>query len=220
MRVRASSQGFDAQLNHAMKHPDSAGNHGGEAMLTSKSTFSIPIDPTVLKNASDINDEPCRFAAVEVRFGQMSILNISSYFWCGEGFGGRTWAILQQLSTLVKSFKIPFIIYADFNFAPEVLEASGWLNEHSAAMSIPNVQSTCKGSKQVIDYCIISRSIAPFFTLEVVDVPWGPHLGLKGCLEQFPTSTFVTNLLSPSPCPWTFFMKNGNACLPCTRIHA
>ena len=89
MRARASSQGFDAQLNHAMKHPDSAGNHGGEAMLTSKSTFSLPIDPTVLQNASDINDEPCRFAAVEVRFGQMSILNISAYFWCGEGLGGE-----------------------------------------------------------------------------------------------------------------------------------
>ena len=122
--------------------------------------------------------------------------------------------MLQQLSTLFKSFKIPSIIYADFNFAPEVLEASGWLNEHSANMSIPNVPSTCKGSSKVIDFCIVSRIIAPFFTLEVVHVPWGPHVGLKVCLEQYPTKTFVRKFVEPLPLPMDSFHEKWKCMTP------
>ena len=94
MCARSDAQGFDAHANPAMNYQNSTGNHGGEVIFTSKNTFSIPIDPSVLDSAKNENEEPCRFSAVEVRFGHMSILNIVAYFWCGEGLSARNWAIL------------------------------------------------------------------------------------------------------------------------------
>jgi len=154
--------GFNAFANPAMKYAASLGNHGGEVILTAKHTYSVPIDPIILEASESANLEIPRFTASEVRYGQTSILTIVAYFWCSEGLSPRNFAILQQISSLIKQFKIPFLLFADFNMEPEHIMASGWPNEHAASLLVPTVNSTCKGSNKVIDYCIVSASFFLF----------------------------------------------------------
>ena len=104
LHARAIAQGFVSSSNPAMKYVDSEGNHGGEMILAAKHTYSMPIDSTILDNARMSNDEPSRFSALEVRHGKMSILVVVAYFWCSEGLSPRNWAILHQLSMLVRQF--------------------------------------------------------------------------------------------------------------------
>ena len=92
MISRRMKMGYDAASNPAQKYSLSTGNHGGEAILTTKYTYSIPIAPIVLASSVSVNLEVQRFVAKEVRFGKMSVLTITAYFWCGEGLSGRNWS--------------------------------------------------------------------------------------------------------------------------------
>ena len=127
VHARAIAQGYNACTNPAMKFRDSLGNHGGELLLTARHTFSIPIDNIILENARNANDETSRFATTEVRYGQMSIIVVVAYFWCSEGFSAPNLAKLQQISVLLKQFRLPFVMFADFNMEPEHIRQSGWL---------------------------------------------------------------------------------------------
>jgi len=106
MNARANSQGFNISTNHAMQYDHTLGNHGGEAILASKPTFSLPPDADVMETARNVNDEKPRFTAMEVRIKNVSMLTIVAYFWCGEGLSSRNWAILQQISALIVQYKL------------------------------------------------------------------------------------------------------------------
>ena len=143
--ARASSQGYDSVSNVAMNYSSTTGTHGGEMILTAKCTHSMPLEDVILQAAKNANDEVSRFTCVETRFGQMSILVIVTYFLCSEGLSSRNWAILHQISILIRQFKIPFVLYADFNMDPTHIDARGWPVEHNACVLAPNVDSTCLG---------------------------------------------------------------------------
>ena len=106
--ARASVQAFQAVSNVAQKYDHTAGNHGGEAIMIAQSTFSIPIDPVIMETSVSTNSEKQRFTAIEVRFGQMSILTVVACFWCSEGFTSRIWGIFQQIACLIQQHKLPF----------------------------------------------------------------------------------------------------------------
>ena len=129
---RSIAQGFTVHANPAMKYACTAGSHGGEAILTSKHMYAVPIENSIFESVSNVNDDPLRFSAVEIRFGHMSLLCISAYFWCSDGLSPRNWAILQQVSSLIWQFQMPFLFFADFNMPPEALQAPGWVDIHSA----------------------------------------------------------------------------------------
>ena len=110
LQARATAMGFNSVANPAMNYVLTQGNHGGEAILTAKHTFSLPIDPIILEAAQTANLEVPRFTASEVRYGQTSILTIIAYFLCSEGLSPRNFGILQQISPLIKQFKVPFFV--------------------------------------------------------------------------------------------------------------
>lgn len=203
--AQANGQGFSIESNVAMKYGDSLGNHGGEAILASKFTYSIPIDAEILEASSSINDECRRFSVMEVRFGQMSILCFTAYFWCSEGLSARNWVICQQISHVLWQFELPFILFADFNMSPDTFEASGWLGLHSSSLLVPDVDTTCKGSKHILDFCVVSTCLRSFFSIEPATVPWGPHIGLKVSLHMYPSLTMVKSLVEPLPLPMRKF---------------
>ena len=92
---------------------------------------------------------------------------------------------------------------------PQEVCTSGWPALHAASVIAPaDCSETCTGSRKVIDFCIVSNSIHPFFTLTSVEVPWNPHCGLKGCLEMCPTKTFVRKFVEPLPLPMQTFHEN------------
>ena len=208
MIARSAVQGFQAISNSAQQYDHSSGNHGGEALLTAKTTFSIPIDATIMEASVSVNSEFQRFTATEVRFGQMSVLTVVAYLWCNDGLSGRNWGILQQIHALISAHKLPFLFYADFNMAPEQMQLSGWPASLAAQLLVPDCDSTCKGSKHVLDYCIASTVLLPFLQIKVEEVPWGPHVGLDVQLVMFPTDTFVRKLVEPLPLPMQKFNEN------------
>ena len=164
-----------------------------------------------------VNTEVQRFIAKEVRFGQMSLLTIVAYFWCGEGLSTRNWCILQQIHCLISQHKLPFLLFADFNMAPEHIQASRWHYSLSAQLLIPDCPTTCKGSKNVLDYCVASSVLMPFLQIGVEHVPWGPHVGLSVCLTMFPTATFVRKLIEPLPLPMATFHEKWGKLLDCQK---
>ena len=95
MKSQAAAQGFSVDANVAMQYSNTMGNHVGEAVFASKFTYSIPIEPEIIESAESCNDIVRRFASMEIRFGQTSILCVAAYFWCSEGLSHRNWAIFQ-----------------------------------------------------------------------------------------------------------------------------
>ena len=121
----ASAQGYDSASNPAMVYANTNGNQGGEMILAAKHTFSLPVEDTILQMARNANNEIPRFSSLEVCFGKMSILVVVAYFWCSEGLSARNWAILHQVSMLIRQFKIPLIfslisIWNQVTFGPVV----------------------------------------------------------------------------------------------------
>ena len=153
--AKARAHGYIAHVNPAEKSTCSEKDtHGGEFVLSGFHTFSLPIDPIIIEQAEAANDQIRRWQAVEIRVSQVSFLFVVGYFWCSEGLSPRNWAILQQLSVLLGNYKLPFVLCADFNFPPELLYQSGWCQYHHSEIKKPDLQTTCVGSKNVIDYCV------------------------------------------------------------------
>ena len=207
LHARASSQGYDSASNPAMVYSNTNGNHGGEMILAAKHTFSLPVEDTMLQMARSSNDEIPRFSSLEVRFGKMSILVVVAYFWCSEGLSARNWAILHQVSILIRQFKIPCIFFADFNMEPGHIRASGFLDEHASVLLVPNVDSTCVGSPHVFDYCITSATLLPMLAIHVVQAPWSPHVALHVQLAMVPRATMVRSIVEPLPLPMEEFAE-------------
>ena len=206
MCARARSHGLSVVSAPAMQYKDSPGSHGGETIFTAKHTFSVPLDDQLIEMASGCNDEPIRWTAIEIRVTSVSILLVSAYMWCGEGLSHRNWSILQQIASLVHLFKLPFLLCADFNFPPNTLWQSGWCQHLSSMIFAPNVKTTCSVSHDVIDYCVASRSIDSIIHgIDVVPVPWGPHVGLQLTLSASPNKVLVNRLVEPLALPMSDF---------------
>ena len=74
-----------------------------------------PLIEHIIEAARSANSETQRWTAVEVRLSK-----------CREKLSARNYGILRQISYFLFSFRLPFVLMADFNFAPDVLEHSGW----------------------------------------------------------------------------------------------
>ena len=57
---------------------------------------------------------------------QGGVYIISAYFWCSEGASQRNLALLQAIARHVRQLHGPWILAADFNFPPSLLEGTGW----------------------------------------------------------------------------------------------
>ena len=108
---------------------------------------------------------------------------------------------LQQLSFVLGFYNLPFIIFGDFNMAPEVFSQCNWANNHHATQVVPDTDTTCKGSKYVIDYWLVSNKIMPLVRPPNIDTTstWKPHQAWYISLFSKPMRMRVHRLLAPAP---------------------
>eukprot|EP00959_Pyramimonas_sp_CCMP1952_P296889 6211062-Pyramimonas_sp.AAC.1 len=69
------------------------------------------------------------FSAAIVHMHGYSLVAITYYGFCSEGFGGRNLARLAKLGALVSQLRLPWFIVGDFNLEPEVLVQRGFIQK-------------------------------------------------------------------------------------------
>ena len=154
--------------------------------LVKKQWFSKPL--TTCIDDSGLVNRGSRLAGRTIKIHDVEILVLAGYFQCGGNLDSPVNRhILQEVEDLTRGGEVPFILGADVNF-PQTKWAEAaipWLRKLQAITWLPtNSTYTCKGAKgakdTLIDYFIVSVALRPLILrCEVVlDVPWGPHLGL------------------------------------------
>ncbi len=92
------------------------------------------------------------------------------YLWTAEGLSARNLSIMDELGAALSELSAPFVIGGDWNLAPEVLEASGWVRRLRARVVAPAgntfiptaaaSEGAPRGSK--LDYFVISEALMPY----------------------------------------------------------
>ena len=167
----------------------------------------VESDPIHVQCAQRLVSTTKRWISAEWRLRGISITLVTVYPWSGEGMSNRNWEIFVQLRHFLKASGIPFLIMADFNMTPQQLEDSGWLESLDAMCLVPEVLTTAKRSKRIIDFGVCSKSIRPMLTIpyEVPGTPWSPHLAFVIWVYSRPRSLLSRVQSVPKPLPWLEF---------------
>ena len=92
------------------------------------------------------------------------ILCLSLYLWTSEGMSGRNKEILNQAGELIKQHRGPWIIGADFNMAPNILQTeAGWWLDKVQGVVMASGQATfrpAQGGHSELDYFVVDANIA------------------------------------------------------------
>ena len=112
---------------------------------------------------------------------------ISAYFWCAEGLSRRNLDLMHYLAMVIHSLSGPWILGADFNMPPDVVESSGWLQLIKGKVVVAEAP-TCGLSKY--DYFIVDSRLggAVVGAALVVNAGFHPHCPArlfmrKGCRQ-------------------------------------
>ena len=73
-----------------------------------------------------------------MRLRHTTIILVMAYLWPGLGMARENMIILDQLSTLLRKFKLPFIFGADWNVTPQELCNTGWVEKHDLVVVPPH----------------------------------------------------------------------------------
>ena len=180
------------------------GSHGGEALAFQKHLNTMPIDQMILDEIHESTGSKLRMTAAYVRLKSFTLLLITVYLFCSEGFSERNNDIMAQINLLTKLTGLPFIILGDFNVIPEELLASGWLSHLGAKIRTSELpSSTTASTDRNIDMCVHSICLDHIFIYlkAVVGVPWGPHIGFELAIHARPRSVKGQVLSIPKPLP-------------------
>ena len=71
---------------------------------------------------------------------------LSAYLFCNEGLSQRNLDLLQGIALVIRQLRGPWIMAADFNVPPQVLESSGWPRMVSGVVQAPGC-ATCNASE-------------------------------------------------------------------------
>ena len=99
---------------------------------------------------------------------------------------------------------MPMIVYGDFNMLHNEVGAQGWYDRMNATVVKCNRPTTLKTAQdRHIDFFVISDSLIPIVEniQPVLDVPWGPHIGLSITLTASPRSICGKVMCIPKPLP-------------------
>ena len=110
---------------------------------------------------------------------------ISAYLWTAEGLSKRNLDLLQALAEVVQAVDGPWILAADFNLRPELLEKSGWL-KMVRGTAFCTEAPTC--GEQIYDYFVVSEGLAPAVrgVHLVADGGFAPHRPVRLYLAAGP----------------------------------
>ena len=83
---------------------------------------------------------------------------VSAYFWTGEGLSQRNLAMLESLAKAIRQLHGPWVLAADWNFSPQQLVATGWLDLVNGCVHAPR-QPTC--GLNVYDFFVTDVRLKP-----------------------------------------------------------
>ena len=136
------------------------------------------------------------------------MLLITTYLWCGEGWSARNYGIMQQITALVSTYSLPYIIVGDFNMTPSVFAASGWCDFMDAEILACGENTCTIGAGAQLDFAIISRCLVPLMHISSIPVPWKPHhIGLVLGIKAQPRQVMISKLQVPAELPIAEFNK-------------
>ena len=79
---------------------------------------------------------------------------VSVYFWNSEGLSQRNVELMHHVAALLSSLNGPWVLGADFNMCPEVVQSSGWLSLIKGKIIAPDAP-TCGSGLMIISSLIV-----------------------------------------------------------------
>ena len=124
----------------------------------------------------------------------------SIYLYNSEGLTDRNRALLLDIARLLRGIRGPWVVMGDWNLAPEVLQAAGWVEEVCGKIICPSVP-TCK--KSVIDYFVIDRRLlqAVKYVKRMEGFGITPHYPVRMAIMALPRRMTVRRLVAPQKVP-------------------
>ena len=125
---------------------------------------------------------------------------LSAYFWCSEGISPRNIALLQAIARVIRGLHGPWLLAADFNFTPQVLRGTGWLELVQGTLWTPKAP-TCNFAEY--DYFVIDRRLdhAVLGVAVINDTGSRPHSAVRLWLREAPRRDRVRVLRRPGKAP-------------------
>jgi hypothetical protein len=198
--------GWTSHVCPAQPSP-AGGSFGGEWAITAKG-----LDVKATCREPNIRG----WASVTIRMkGGFDLLFISLYLVHGnDPYSEVNYGRLESLARFLKTCKLAFIVAADWNCTPDVLESTTWPGFVGGRIKTPsNINYTCRtGKGALLDYLVVSADIWLFVTVAAdLDGPWSPHFGLcinldkQACLQTyrgFETPMPIPRFLGPVRTTW------------------
>ena len=157
--------------------------------------------------------DPCRSRVAVTHMGAIcsgGIFLVSAYFWCNEGASQRNLELLQCIAQLVRQLHGPWIMAADFNFPPKVLESTGWLRLVGGSI-VSTGLATCKGAAEDDYFVIDARLRGAIVGVALIhDTGSRPHSAVRIWVKGRPRRDMVRSLAAPAKAE--AFLPHG--CLP------
>ena len=106
---------------------------------------------------------------------------------------------LKQLQKAILYYKLPYIIFADWNMDPGALRESGFTDQIDGEIKVAQgVTETCI-SGNILDYLVVSRSFASAIELHIASPrsPWRAHKGFEVDITRSPRAIHILAVLKP-----------------------
>ena len=128
---------------------------------------------------------------------------LSLYLWCSEGLTQRNLDLLQYVAQLLAAVRGPWVLAADFNCEPKLLQDSGWLDLVGGVIVEPG-RATC--GRRTYDYFVIARGLqrAVRGIAVVTDAGLHPHSPVRLYLQGKPRRLLARTLVHPHKFPADF----------------
>ena len=172
------------------------GSSGGVVLLPNMalSLNEIGNDP-----ASDWTRKGDDWHLVIVRAKHCSYIVAIAYMDHTIGARGINIQKLKQLQKAILYYKLPYIIFADWNMDPSTLRESGFTDQINGEIKVaPGVTETCI-SGNILDYLVVSRSFASAIELYIASPrsPWRAHKGFEVDITRSPRAIHILAILKP-----------------------
>ncbi len=193
-KKRLSRNGWDAVVDEAYIKVSDPG--GGTALAAAKWSGVRPIGCLSGESAAALG----RLAG-RASFGTIDVVGgtLLSSFYGLDGLGvAKQIPLWTDLAMVIRAIGLPFIILADWQVTPRMLQDSGWLRVLGGTVIAPET-ATNLITKRCIDYAVVSAELAPL--VESVDVVYGarfsPHAPVRLSMKCPRALGKVTRLTSP-----------------------
>ena len=195
MRKQLARAGLASAVGEAAL-TEAGGTSGGAAILAKSHLHFSPVPAS----AGATEAFTSRVAMATLRVRRTQILLVSLYCWTGEHAEQRNTALHAELGPYIDANGGIYIIGGDWNQTGEQLEDTGFPAQAKGIIVTPQVDFTCtSGSRRLIDYFVIARSLTHVFVENGVDEgsPFSPHTAVRAKLCARPAAVSVPMLIRP-----------------------